>query len=98
MLEASRQAEVIERVRQQLSSVIDPEIGRGVVEMGLIYLIEAGPAGNVHIMMTTTTKGCPASAFLADAVRACAGSVNGVTNVEVELTYDPPWNPSMMTP
>ncbi|CDZ63315.1 metal-sulfur cluster assembly factor [Neorhizobium galegae] len=98
MPDTSKQANLIEQVRQQLSMVIDPEMGRSVLDMGLIYLIEADQAGDIHISMTTTTKGCPASTFLKEAIQARAASVAGVTSVEVELTYDPPWNPSMMTP
>jgi metal-sulfur cluster biosynthetic enzyme len=98
MPDMSDQANLIEQVRQQLSMVIDPEMGRSVVDMGLIYGIEADQAGDMHISMTTTTKGCPASTFLKEAIQACAASVAGVTSVEVELTYDPPWNASMMTP
>ncbi|MEN3150659.1 metal-sulfur cluster assembly factor [Neorhizobium sp. IRAMC:178] len=98
MPDTSAQANLIEQVRQQLSMVIDPEMGRSVVDMGLIYLIEADQAGDVHIMMTTTTKGCPASTFLKEAIQACAASVSGVKSVDVELSYDPPWNPSMMMP
>ncbi len=98
MPDTSDQIDLTEQVSRQLSMVIDPEMGRSVVDMGLIYLIEADPAGDMHIVMTTTTKGCPASAFLKDAIQACAASVCGVKSVTVELTYDPPWNPSMMTP
>lgn len=98
MPDTSGQTDLTEQVRQQLSMVIDPEMGRSVVDMGLIYLIKADPAGDMHIVMTTTTKGCPASAFLKHAIEACAASVRGVRSVDVELTYDPPWNPSMMTP
>ena len=98
MPDTSEQANLIEQVRQQLSMVIDPEMGRSVVDMGLIYRIEADQAGDMYISMTTTTKGCPASTFLKEAIQACAASVAGVKSVEVELTYDPPWNPSMMTP
>jgi metal-sulfur cluster biosynthetic enzyme len=98
MPDTSEQANLIEQVRQQLSMVIDPEMGRSVVDMGLIYRIEADQAGDMYISMTTTTKGCPASTFLKEAIQAWAASVAGVKSVEVELTYDPPWNPSMMTP
>ena len=96
MLEPSRQTEIIEQISQRITMVVDPEMGRSVVEMGLIYLVEVGAAGNAHIVMTTTTRGCPASAFLTDAVHTCAASVPGVESVEVELSYDPLWDPSMM--
>ncbi|WP_117195189.1 metal-sulfur cluster assembly factor [Rhizobium terrae] len=96
MPDTLEQTNLAEQVRQQLSMVIDPEMGRSVVEMGLIYLIEVTAGGDAHILMTTTTKGCPASAFLREAIQACAASVHGVKEVDVELTYNPPWNPSMM--
>ncbi len=84
------------RIRDALSIVIDPELGRNVVEMGLIYAIECDSDGTVAIAMTTTTRGCPAAAFLTEAVRACAAEVAGVRAVDVTLTYDPPWTPDMM--
>ncbi len=96
MLDPFDQQEIVDRVRRQLSTIIDPEIGRGIVEMGLIYLIEISAEADVSIIMTTTTKGCPAAGFLTDAVRSSAASVPGVGNVEVTLTYEPMWHPEMM--
>lgn len=85
-----------ERVRAGLADVIDPEIGRGVVEIGLIYAVDADRQGNVHIAMTTTTPGCPASGILLEGVRYAVLAVEGVHSVDVELTYEPPWRPDMM--
>ncbi|MGX5736316.1 metal-sulfur cluster assembly factor [Bosea thiooxidans] len=79
-----------------LRDVLDPEMGRSVVELGLIYAIEAAPDGAVAITMTTTTRGCPLSGFLREAVAAAAGAIEGVTGVSVTLTYEPAWEPAMI--
>lgn len=82
-------------VRQALSMVIDPELGENVVDLGLIYAIEVED-GVVRIDMTTTTRGCPATNYLKDAVQTAAWSLPGIRSVEVTLTYEPPWMPDMM--
>lgn len=79
-----------------LRDVLDPEMSRSVVELGLIYAIEAAPDGAVAIAMTTTTRGCPLSGFLKEAVAFAAGAVEGVTGVTVTLTYEPAWEPAMI--
>lgn len=84
------------RIRNELQIVIDPEIGRSVVDIGLIYGIEIAAGGSVAIDMTTTTRGCPATGFLAAAVRECLIDSGLTPSVEVRLTYDPPWTPDMM--
>lgn len=83
-------------VREALRVVIDPEIGRNVVDLGLIYDIAVEDGGIVRVAMTTTTKGCPASGYLKDAVQTCVWDVPGVEYAEVRLTYEPPWTPEMM--
>lgn len=50
----------------------------------------------MRVTMTTTMEGCPATAVLKDAVAGCVGEVDGVTSVDVDLVYDPPWTPDMM--
>lgn len=85
-----------ERIRDSLRGVIDPEIGRNVVDMGLIYAIRQPEPGLIVIDMTTTTRGCPAAGFLVDAVRECVLDASLARSVEVSLTYDPPWSPDMM--
>jgi len=79
-----------------LRDVLDPEIGRSVVDLGLIYAIEATPEGAIAITMTTTIRGCPLAGFLKEAVAMAAGAVEGVTNVVVTLTYEPAWEPAMI--
>ena len=79
-----------------LRDVLDPEMDRSVVDLGLIYAITASSGGRIEISMTTTTRGCPLSGFLKEAVAAAAGSVEGVGEVKVTLTYDPAWHPDMI--
>jgi metal-sulfur cluster biosynthetic enzyme len=93
---AADKSEIERQIRQALSGVIDPEIGRNVVDIGLIYNIAMDDGGTVHIDMTTTTRGCPAAGFLVDAVRERVLDAGLARSVEVRLTYDPPWSPAMM--
>ena len=79
-----------------LRDVLDPEIGRSVVDLGLIYAIAAAPDGSVAITMTTTTRGCPLAGFLREAVAMAAGAVEGVKTVAVTLTWEPAWEPAMI--
>ena len=83
-------------IRHALRGVIDPEIGLSVVDVGLIYDIKVGDDAVAVIRMTTTTRGCPATQYLLDAVRERALDTGVSADVDVRLTYDPPWNPEMM--
>ena len=85
-----------DHVRFILRSVIDPEIGLNIIDLGLVYGVTADADGNVSIVMTTTTRGCPATGYLKQASEDAASSVVGVTSTETHLTFDPAWNPSMI--
>jgi metal-sulfur cluster biosynthetic enzyme len=89
-------AGLTERVRDALRSVIDPELGHSVVDLGFIYELSADE-GAVRIVMTATTPGCPAVAFLRQGVENAALAVPDVASVDVVFTFKPPWTPSMMT-
>jgi metal-sulfur cluster biosynthetic enzyme len=89
---------LLEAIRSALVIVIDPELGESVVDLGLIYEIDVEEGGSVHVVMTTTTRGCPATGYLKQAVADCVRAVPGVEFVEVTLTYDPHWSPAMMSP
>ncbi len=84
----------------QLRTCYDPEIPIDIVELGLIYNCSVTPveAGNqVDITMTLTAPGCGMGEFLAEDVRSKIYSLPNVTQVNVELTFDPPWNQTMMS-
>jgi FeS assembly SUF system protein len=80
-----------------LKSVFDPEIPVNIYELGLIYDLEIQPEGQVQIKMTLTSPGCPVAGSLPGEVKAKVEQVPGVAAADVELVWDPAWNPSMMT-
>lgn len=83
-------------VKDALKQVLDPELGYNVVDLGLVYDV-AVEESLVRVLLTTTTKGCPATAFIRDAVEERASAVPGVTKTEVIMTWEPPWNPEKMS-
>lgn len=87
---------LVAKVRDGLRMVTDPELGESVLELGLIYAIAVSPDGSATIEMTTTTKGCPAAAYIKDAVASAAQLVPGIRAADVRMTYEPPWTPDMI--
>jgi FeS assembly SUF system protein len=81
----------------QLHTVFDPEIPVDIYELGLVYEVAVRAGGRVHIRMTLTSPMCPAAEELPPEVETKARSVPGVSDVELELVWDPPWNPGMMS-
>lgn len=79
-----------------LRSVIDPELGYNIVDIGLIYDVEI-EEGRARILLTTTTPGCPATDYIRQAVEHCAAAVPGVARVDVVMTWLPPWSPERMS-
>jgi len=84
-------------IKEALRIVIDPELGENIVDLGFIYDI-AVEGGDVHITMTATTRGCPATDFLKDAVANSIARIAGVESVDVAMTFEPPWTPSRIAP
>ena len=89
--------DLVAGIREALRVVIDPELGHNIVDLGFLYEITVDH-GDARILMTATTKGCPAAAFLKEGVAASAARVEGVRSVDVEMTFDPPWTPSRIEP
>ena len=85
-------------VRKALRAVKDPELNLNIVDIGLVYDVEANDAGEVQIKMTLTSPGCPAGTEIIDDVKSVVGDLEGVTGVEVELVWDPYWTPEKMDP
>ena len=81
-----------DQVMRALQSVLDPELGMSVVELGLVYGIEIDER-RVAITMTLTAPGCPIHDAMTEWVEQAVGSVPGVTGVAVTITFDPPWTP-----
>jgi metal-sulfur cluster biosynthetic enzyme len=86
------EALVLETLRQ----VVDPELGCNIVDLGLIYSVHINQ-GYVLVTMTLTTPGCPMHESISQGARAALLSLEGVNEAEVEVVWDPPWHPSMMT-
>jgi metal-sulfur cluster biosynthetic enzyme len=78
-----------------LGEVIDPELGIDIVSLGLVYNVEVIGA-RVFVRYTLTSMGCPIGPMIAQEISAVAASVEGVDQVEAELTFDPPWSPDRM--
>ena len=91
------QAQIEQGVVEALRQVYDPEIPVNIHELGLIYGVEVSPAGAVAVRMTLTAAGCPAAQSLPEEVERRARDVPGVTDVRVEITFDPPWDQSRMS-
>lgn len=85
-----------ELVTQLLGDVIDPELGIDIVRLGLVYKVEVGPDG-ILVRMTLTTPGCPLGSYLDDEVGRCLAQLPGSPPVDVQLVWEPPWVPDMMT-
>ena len=89
--------EVEEGIVEALKTVFDPEIPVNIYELGLIYDIDIQEPGDVHIKMTLTSPMCPVAGSLPGEVQSKVAAVSGVAAVDVELVWDPAWNPSMMS-
>jgi FeS assembly SUF system protein len=91
------QAQIEKLVVDALRGVYDPEIPLNIYELGLIYGIDVDPSGSVTVRMTLTAAGCPAAQVLPCEVEQRVRALPGVTGVAVDLTFDPPWDPSRMS-
>ena len=83
-------------VLETLRQVVDPEIDCNIVDLGLIYGTRI-EGGKVTVKMTLTTQGCPMHESIAWGVKNALRNLEAVEEAEVEIVWDPPWNPSMMT-
>jgi metal-sulfur cluster biosynthetic enzyme len=79
-----------------LRQVIDPELGCNIVDLGLIYSVGIN-ASTISVTMTLTTQGCPMHESIRWGVQEALLNLEGVSNAQVEVVWDPPWHPSMMT-
>lgn len=86
----------VEAVEEALTNVIDPELGLDFVELGLIYGITVD-GGDVHVTYTLTTPACPIGPMVAEQIEEFVSELDGVTSVESELIFVPPWSPDKMS-
>ncbi len=86
-----------EQVYEELKSIIDPEIGIDIVNLGMVYGVEVSEDGRaVHIDMTLTTMGCPLYSQIERGIQMQLGQL-GAEEVEVKLVWSPPWTPEFMS-
>lgn len=86
-----------EKIVESLKTVYDPEIPVNIYEIGLIYEIQISEKKEANIIMTLTSPACPVADSLVEEVQVKVGEVEGITRSSVELTFDPPWDMSMMS-
>jgi metal-sulfur cluster biosynthetic enzyme len=80
-----------EALTNALRAVIDPEIGYNIVDLGLVYEVTKPQRGQVHVLMTLTSIGCPLSEIIHQQCSVIMGAMPGVDVVDVEFTFTPPW-------
>lgn len=90
-------AAIKERIVQTLMTIFDPEIPVNIYDLGLIYGIDIAPGGRAKVTMTLTSPNCPEAQSLPLAVRRKTASVEGVAEAEVNVVWEPSWDPSRMS-
>ena len=86
-----------DKVLDAIKKVYDPEIPVDVYELGLIYEINVFPVNNVYILMTLTSPACPSAEQIPDEIKRNIEAIEGVGKVDVEVTFDPPYETDMMS-
>jgi FeS assembly SUF system protein len=86
-----------DKVIQAIKTVYDPEIPVDVYELGLIYEINLYPVNNVYVLMTLTSPSCPSAEVIPGEVEQKIKAIEGINDVKVEITFDPPYSQDMMS-
>ena len=94
---ADELARLTDDIISALKTVYDPEIPADIYELGLIYKIDVEDDRSVKIDMTLTAPGCPVAGEMPGWVQNAVGAVEGISDVEVNMTFDPPWTPDRMS-
>ena len=87
----------IDLIIERLKDVFDPEIPVNIYDLGLIYNVDIDDNNKANIIMTLTAPGCPVADILVEDVRQAALAVESIKEADVELTFEPPWDKSMMS-
>lgn len=89
--------QLTDQIVAALKTVYDPEIPVDIYELGLIYKVDVSDDMDIDVEMTLTAPGCPVAGEMPGWVENAVRTVPGVREVKVELTFDPPWDPSRMS-
>ncbi len=88
---------LLDQIEDRLKGVLDPETGRNLIAMGMIYAIRID-GDRVEVDMSATTRGCPLAEMLRLGVETAVLGIEGVRAADVRLVWDPPWTPARMAP
>ncbi len=97
MTQKNEEEKLKEKIVEIIKTCYDPEIPVDIYELGLIYDIFIDSLKVAHIKMTLTSPGCPVAGTLPGGVAEKAKSVDGISDAKVEVVWDPPWTPEMMS-
>jgi len=86
----------VARAREILGTVIDPEAGLSLIDLGLIYDVTV-EGRRVHVLMTLTSEGCPVGPYLVDDAETRLRDAGDFDQIDIEITFDPPWTPSRIS-
>ncbi len=86
-----------EQVLEKLKEVYDPEIPVNVVDLGLIYEVQVSDKNEVYVQMTLTAPGCGMGPYIAQQAEWSISELEGVEDATVEMVFDPPWSPDLIT-
>jgi metal-sulfur cluster biosynthetic enzyme len=87
-----------DEVEAALKTVNDPELGIDIWNLGLVYDIDVADSGDVKIVFTLTTMGCPIGPMIEDEIKTGTNEIEGIGEVTCEMVMDPPWTPEKMSP
>jgi len=87
----------IDLIIERLKDVYDPEIPVNIYDLGLIYNVDIDETNKANIIMTLTSPGCPVADMLVEDVKQAALAVDTIEEADIELTFEPPWDKSMMS-
>jgi metal-sulfur cluster biosynthetic enzyme len=86
-----------EEIINSLKSVMDPELGINIVDLGLVYRLDVDDDGEIELFMTLTSPGCPSGPELRNGVKNALSELEGVNGVKVSVVWTPPWGPHMIS-
>ena len=89
--------ELKEKIIEEIKKIYDPEIPVNIYDLGLIYDVKVENKNTAKVKMTLTSPNCPVAESLPKEVKDGIMQVEGIDNVDLDLVWDPPWNPTMMT-
>lgn len=96
-MNAEEKLKLEEKIVQMLKTVYDPEIPIDIYELGLIYNIDLNDDGELKIDMTLTAPTCPAADFIIEDARIKLESIDGISNVDIRIVFEPEWTKEMMS-